>query len=170
MGSRHRLSIGVDFGTTFSGSLTIVGFAFFTSQDLNIRDAEIVTSWPGNSAGYLEKVPSQIAYKIENEKLKENTWGYAIPRGAKRHCWAKLLLDGNARITQFDDPKLGGAGWPALPLPKGKVAGDVVADYLTFLYEYCMEYLSKRITDQVLRITPIDFWFTCPAIWLVLFL
>lgn len=162
MGSRHKIYVGVDYGTTFSG------FAFVTSQRTSVQDIEVITNWPGNAAGYREKVPSQIAYKAENQKpaLEKDVWGYEIPPGAKRCCWTKLLLDKTAGATEFDDPRLSDLSeWTGLPIPKEKTAEDVVADYLTHLYRHCMHSLEQRMTQEILKLTPIEFWFTMPAIW-----
>ena len=126
----------------------------------------MITDWPGKTAGHLEKVPSQIAYQAENEKLDKDTWGYEIPSNAKRHCWTKLRLDEHTRSHQFDDPSLAqGSEWNGMPLPKGKVPEDVVADYLAYLYKHCMQSLAKRMSEKILKVTPIEFWFTMPAIW-----
>ncbi|MCJ1432673.1 hypothetical protein MMC27_002030 [Xylographa pallens] len=142
------------------------GFAFATSHSTGIENIEVVTSWPGNVAGYREKVPSQIAYQAENNTLDEDTWGYAIPSNASKHCWTKLLLDQNARATEYDDPALRDMSeWRGLPLPRDKSAEDVVADYLSYLYQHCMECLERRMTQEVLKVTPIEFWFTMPALW-----
>lgn len=178
MGSRHKIYVGVDYGTTFSGQyrpptmakpgLTLKGFAFVTSQRTSVQDIEVITNWPGNAAGYREKVPSQIAYKAENQKpaLEKDVWGYEIPPGAKRCCWTKLLLDKTAGATEFDDPRLSDLSeWTGLPIPKEKTAEDVVADYLTHLYRHCMHSLEQRMTQEILKLTPIEFWFTMPAIW-----
>ena len=51
-----------------------------------------------------KKSPRKLhIYISEDEKLKEDTWGYDIPPSTIRHCWTKLLLDGNGRITQFTE-------------------------------------------------------------------
>ena len=126
----------------------------------------MVTDWPGASAGHYQKVPSQIAYQAENEKLLKDTWGYEIPSTANRHCWTKLLLDQRTKAAVHDDPSLQGkSAMAALPVPHGKSPEDVVADYLTHLYEHCMGHLEKKMTGPVLKVTPIEFWFTMPAIW-----
>ena len=139
-----------------------------TSQESNIENVEVITNWPGNAAGHREKVPSQIAYKAENGKppLEKDLWGYEIPPSAKRHCWTKLLLDRNARATEFDDPNLADmAEWNGIPIRQDKDPKDVVTDYLHHLYQHCMEYLARRITQDILKVTPIEFWFTMPALW-----
>ena len=153
---------------TRSGGLliTLAGFSYTTSRTVSVHNVEVITDWPGNAAGHREKVPSQIAYSNENTKLKKDAWGYEIPSGVKSHCWTKLLLDKDAGATDFDDPKLINlAQMDELALPSNKAPEEVVTDYLSFLYKHCMLYLEKKMTASVLRVTPIEFWFTMPAIW-----
>ena len=122
--------------------------------------------WSRTGPGHLQKVPSQIAYKAENERLDRDTWGYEVPMGAKRYCWTKLLLDQRAEATRHDDPSLKlGSSTAGFPMPDGKVPSDVVADYLSHLYKHCMAYLEKKMTPQIFQVTAIEFWFTMPAIW-----
>lgn len=139
------------------------GFAWVTSQGAGVQSVDVVTDWPGNAAGYLQKVPSQIAYRVDNEKLDKDVWGYEIPATAKKHCWTKLLLDKKAQATRHDDPTL--SGFSAQPMLNDKSPSDVVADFLSCLYKHCMAHLEKKMTAGVLRVTPIEFWFTMPAIW-----
>src|SRR5436305_564037 len=142
MTTRHKLSVGIDYGTTFSG------IAFVTSQRSDVRDIEVISDWPygATTTEYLEKVPSQIAYAKENEErgLEDDRWGYGVEAGMRSYCWTKLLLDQNAAVTDYDDPSLreaaGGAG---LKIPLGRTPVDVVADYLTHLYKHCMDRLER---------------------------
>lgn len=136
-----------------------------TSQGSSARNIDVITEWPGNAAGYFQKVPSQIAYKSENPSLDRDIWGYEIPPNATRYSWTKLLLDQRARASEFDDPTLSASGWGGQTAPGGKAPGEVVSDYLSHFYKHCMEHLEKRMTPGVLKVTPIEFWFTMPAIW-----
>ena len=142
------------------------GFAYAYSQHSDASTIEVVYEWPGNSSGYLQKVPSQIAYRAENPQLDKDVWGYEIPLYAQRQCWTKLLLDEKAQSSEFDDPSLKDTlQSSALTLPQGKSSEDVVSDFLSHLYKHCMDLLGKRMTMGVLSATPIEFWFTMPAIW-----
>jgi hypothetical protein len=146
------------------------GIAYVASQGSDGNNISVITDWPGGGRAheYLEKVPSQIAYVTENKKasLQEDAWGYEVQPGMVIYCWTKLLLDSKTIATEHDDPSLKEAsGGGALRLPPGKTAGDVVADYLRFLYENCMDRLEKKMTKDILNVTPIEFWFTVPAIW-----
>ena len=126
----------------------------------------MVTTWPGDAAGYFEKVPSRIAYHRENATLQKDTWGYEVPTGAKAYSWTKLLLDKNAISTTHDDPSLSRLpSWAEISLPDDKSAEEVVTDYLKHLYQHCMKHLAAEMTNDLLKVTPIDFWFTIPALW-----
>lgn len=52
-----------------------------------------------------------------------------------------------------------------LGLPPDKTAQDVTTAYLSQLYVHTMDVLEKRYTTNILKVTPIDFWFTVPATW-----
>ena len=98
--------------------------------------------------------------------IDRDVWGYEVPAGARTHAWTKLYLDSHALTTIYDDPRLSQQLHEfGLPLPGEKPAEKVVADYLTHLYKHCMEYLEKEITAELLSLTPIEFWFTMPALW-----
>ncbi|CZT22028.1 related to hsp70 protein [Ramularia collo-cygni] len=79
--------------------------------------------------------------------------------------WMKLLLD-PSETTKFDDPSLGQSeGNGVLARPPGKSAVDLCADYLTEVAIFAYSSLEKRVTRAILEATPIDFWFTVPAVW-----
>ncbi|KAF1844825.1 actin-like ATPase domain-containing protein [Cucurbitaria berberidis CBS 394.84] len=82
------------------------------------------------------------------------------------YSWTKLLLDENARATEFDDPSLKRSeGEGMLKLPPGKSATEVVTDFLREIYDWIESYLARRISAEILDMTPMEFWFTVPAIW-----
>lgn len=134
-----------------------------------MKDPEPITKWPGGNAANetREKVPSKIAYVSENPKLlTEDVWGYGVFPGLRSYCWTKLLLDTKTCETQYDDPLLQQAvGSAIMGLPPGKSAEDVVADYLGFMYQHCLRSLEEKMTPAILAVTPLEFWFTMPAIW-----
>ena len=131
----------------------------------------VVTDWTGGARRneQLEKVPTRIAYKAENEGFEEDKWGYEVEPGQKSYTWFKLLLDSNALATEFDNPYLqkmqSKEGHGLLRTPREKTAEDVAADYLAFLYKHIMAKLRKTYTQDVVKVMPIHFWFTHPANW-----
>ncbi|RAO68865.1 uncharacterized protein BHQ10_004877 [Talaromyces amestolkiae] len=131
-------------------------------------DLCIINTWPGTGRDTenVLKTPSTIAYPEENKKIGTRRWGFGVEPGHKFYSWTKLLLDKNAPLTKYDDPILEQATKSGiLQLPANKDAVTVVADYLTGIYDHIMLTLEKQLTEPVLRVSPIEFWFTMPAIW-----
>lgn len=84
----------------------------------------------------------------------------------KSYSWTKLLLDPESPPIDVDDFSLGISGGDRLmTLPDDKTAADVATDYLREIYTWTCGYLEKRMSPEVFRVTPIEFWFSHPAIW-----
>lgn len=121
---------------------------------------------PGREADSVWKTPSRIAYSTENPGMTAHQFGYQVTPKMKSYSWTKLLLDRNSRATEYDDPSLKGTeGDGMLRLPPGKTAEEVVTDYLHEIYNWIFNMISNRISVEVLAMTPMEFWFTVPAIW-----
>ncbi|KAI9890244.1 MAG: hypothetical protein M1814_004279 [Vezdaea aestivalis] len=160
--TRHKIIVGIDYGTTFSG------VSYVTSDKAGIEDVNVIHSWPGSGrdVSVRHKTPSRIAYASENLNFPTNKWGFEVTAGHLSYTWTKLLLDQSALPTEHDDPSLDGvAGKGYLTLPPGKTAVKVVEDYLKELYAYTLSALEREITKDTLAVTPMEFWFTIPAIW-----
>lgn len=82
----------------------------------------------------------------------------------KSYSWTKLLLDKSADITEFDDPDLKdlakSQGDGLMKLPYHKSGTDVAGDFLWELYKYFIKELEQRISPEILKVTPLEFWFT----------
>lgn len=136
----------------------------------DIRDVVVITSWPGTSRASetVYKIPSRIAYPNENYRIQNNKWGFQVESGMISYSWTKLLLDKDTPAEEFDDETLKlqeAAGMPILKLPVGKDAVTVAADFLRAVYNHTITTLEKQITAEILAITPMELWFTIPAIW-----
>jgi hypothetical protein len=85
----------------------------------------------------------------------------------KSYSWTKLLLDQNALRSENDDPGLQRAvAGGVMRLPRGKTAKDVVGDYLRGIYKMFMDAIVEKLGgSDILKITPMEFWLTVPAIW-----
>lgn len=84
----------------------------------------------------------------------------------KSYSWTKLLLDQRTAATKYNDAELEAtSNIGILKFPKGKGATSVAADFLESVYKHTMSILAKQITEDALTITPLEFWFTMPAIW-----
>ncbi|PYI02703.1 actin-like ATPase domain-containing protein [Aspergillus sclerotiicarbonarius CBS 121057] len=158
----HKIIVGVDYGTTYTGA----GYA--STKDSGLSDVIMISTWPGPSrdSETVLKTPSRIAYGGEDTRITGQRWGYQVEPGMTAYSWTKLLLDKNTPLTKFDDTALKKAsGVGILMLPEGKTAVDVVTDYLAEVYKHIMKTIAKMISEEALSVTPIDFWFTVPAIW-----
>uniref|UniRef100_A0A093VJ31 Heat shock 70 kDa protein 12B n=1 Tax=Talaromyces marneffei PM1 TaxID=1077442 RepID=A0A093VJ31_TALMA len=155
-----KIIVAVDYGTTYTGAAYV--------NSISDADPCVITTWPstGRDTDHVFKTPSTIAYPEENRKIGKQRWGFQVEPGLKFYSWTKLLLDKNAPLTKYDDPMLEQATKSGiLQLPPDKDAVDVVADYLTGVYEHIMLILEKGLTEPILSVSPIEFWFTMPAIW-----
>ncbi|KAH2148997.1 hypothetical protein KXW33_004558 [Aspergillus fumigatus] len=161
--SKNKIIVGVDYGTTFTGA------SYVSSKGSGLSDIILISTWPGPSRDTetVFKAPSRIAYASENNsRVTTNRWGYQVEPGMLSYSWTKLLLDQGTPLTQYDDRTLETASQTGnMKLPEGKTAVDVVADYLSEVYQHILKTISKNITEDDLRITPLEFWLTVPAIW-----
>lgn len=134
----------------------------------DINDIVVINSWPGPSRDTetVFKAPSRIAYASENQSIKFDKWGFQVEPGMTAYSWTKLLLDKHTPRTKYDDATLESkSGMGMLKLPLGKDAISVCADFLHPIYCHLLQVLEKQITKETLAITPLEFWFTMPAIW-----
>jgi hypothetical protein len=124
-----------------------------------------IKEWPAveSQTAHGAKAPSQIAYEHDNTGNSGNCWGYQIKPGTARWAWMKLLLDQNAAVSQYDDPGLK-EDLDRSMLKDGRKVKDVTADFFKELYHFTMKHL-ERDYPKILGLTPINFWFTMPAIW-----
>ncbi|KAK6353138.1 hypothetical protein TWF696_005128 [Orbilia brochopaga] len=165
-----RLVVGVDYGTTFTG------VAHGHTGSPKVESIQVINSWPGKGNVNEDKTPSQVAYGSGLEFPKGFRWGSDIPQDKRiaRYVWTKLLLNSpstaNNGANMSADPTF--ANKPTLKppsgymvLPPGKEAVDVVADYLSGVYEHIFDRLYKHHPKEYIEVTPIEFILTVPAIW-----
>ncbi|KAJ6262976.1 Heat shock protein [Drechslerella dactyloides] len=162
-GQRHRLLVGVDFGTTYTG------VAYCLSSNNSLSEIETITTWPG-SGGSIEKVPTELAY-ISSHGLKwgSEASGSHYSRGINGHPEIygrfKLLLDPSICRDVYNGPDCGRGIAAHIPLPASKTAMQLCTDYLRQLYGHIMNNILKKRMPDTLASTPIEFIFTVPAIW-----
>jgi hypothetical protein len=105
-----------------------------------------------------------MAYAAENGGKER--WGFAVEPGMVAYSWTMLLLDRGTPITRFDEALEEASEMGIFKLPPEKNAIHVVGDYLSKVYQHILHCISKEITEQMLQITPLEFWFTVPAMGL----
>ncbi|THH28180.1 hypothetical protein EUX98_g6007 [Antrodiella citrinella] len=146
-----KLSVSIDFGTTFSG------VAYGSSRIASGKVQQILT-WPGSFETF-RKIPTCLLY---DEWGKVVAWGIeaknASPLPGTVKCeWFKLFLEPHALRDGTVDPRL-----PALP--PGKQAIDLIVDFLACLWEYAKQRITHEI-GVVADLDSADVWLTVPAAW-----
>ncbi|KAF8970592.1 hypothetical protein BDZ97DRAFT_1790034 [Flammula alnicola] len=147
-----KMSISIDFGTTFSG------VAYGSSRIAGGKVQQILT-WPGSFETF-RKIPTCLLYDEFGRVL---AWGLEAKNsgpmpGTTRCEWFKLFLEPQAlRDESSIDPRL-----PALPA--GKRAIDLIIDFLSCLWEYAKEQITRDI-GAVADLNTADVWLTVPAAW-----
>ncbi|KAG8887888.1 hypothetical protein FRB98_008783 [Tulasnella sp. 332] len=108
----------------------------------------------------VEKVPTCLLYDENGRVL---AWGLEAKNagpmpGTVRCEWFKLFLEPRAlRDPTTIDPRLP-------PLPPNKSANDLIVDYLSCLFEYAKEQITREI-GAVADLNEADVWLTVPAAW-----
>ncbi|KAF9445980.1 actin-like ATPase domain-containing protein [Macrolepiota fuliginosa MF-IS2] len=147
-----KMSIAVDFGTTFSG------VAYGSSRIAGGKVQQIL-NWPGSFETF-RKIPTCLLYDEYGRVL---AWGLeaknATPMDGTLKCeWFKLFLEPK---TLRDESNVD----PRLPLlPPGKRAIDLIIDFLTCLWEYAKEQITRDI-GAVADLNSADVLLTVPAAW-----
>ncbi|KAF7946500.1 hypothetical protein EAE96_009497 [Botrytis aclada] len=158
-GEGHKIIIGIDYGTTFSG------ISYVTTDKADVEDITIMSPWPGDPH-VSWKTPTRIAYSQENSKLNNNKWGFEVSSKFISYSWTKLLLDKNAAARKHDDPSLAGmTGAGMLKLPPFRDAAGVCEDFLHEVYKHVSGKLRQQMTDLTFENTPMECWVTLPAVW-----
>ncbi|KAF3095664.1 hypothetical protein TWF569_003538 [Orbilia oligospora] len=141
---RHKIIVALDFGTTYSG----LAFADTTPGEPQIS---IIQNWPNCGTRALSQVPTEIAYPTTGGQF---SWGYDIQPTLSILKWFKLFLE-------YPDEEIAGL----CDLPSGKTIEDVVADFLSAVYQHAIAQLHVQRGKAVMDITQVDFVLTIPAVW-----
>ncbi|GAA5878397.1 hypothetical protein JCM8547_007907 [Rhodosporidiobolus lusitaniae] len=153
-----KLSVGIDFGTTFSG------VAFGSQRHMGGAVRQIL-SWPGSYETF-RKVPTCIAYyqPTPSSEAVIVAWGIeakamTVREGFYKVEWFKLFLDPSV----LREGRL--AASARLPdLPYGKEPIDVVTDFLSCIWRYAKERITEEI-GSVADLEAADVILTVPAAW-----
>ena len=138
------------------------------TADCTLKDVCDIRTFPGpgKESDSVWKTPSRIAYEYQNEGITGNQWGFQVTPKMISYSWTKLMLDKNARVSEFDDPSLRRSeGDGMLRVPYGKSAADGVTEFLKKVYDHIVIYVGNGIIPELLEVTRMEFWFTVPAIW-----
>ncbi|GAA5899591.1 hypothetical protein JCM6882_001158 [Rhodosporidiobolus microsporus] len=151
-----KLSVGVDFGTTFTGIA-------YGSSRLFAGQIRQILSWPGSYETY-RKVPTCILYEQHDpsQEAKIVSWGIeaknaTVTRGLIKCEWFKLLLSPESLRSGVPDPWLP-------PLPVGKNVVDVISDFLRCVWRYARRMITEEI-GSIVDLNAADVLLTVPASW-----
>ncbi|GKZ49889.1 hypothetical protein AbraIFM66951_002598 [Aspergillus brasiliensis] len=161
-----QITFGVDFGTTYTGTLSFEECVGYALRKLGMRkghDAEkLIEQWPAPNSTTMTapKVPSIIQYKPDR-------WGAQVVVGSNAQCSSlfKLFLEPNydrrgddyASLNFLIDHK-------GLGLPDNKTEFGIIRDYLHRVWEHTRNQLSDN-TRQAIRRHPVHYTITVPGIW-----
>ncbi|PWY75036.1 actin-like ATPase domain-containing protein [Aspergillus heteromorphus CBS 117.55] len=144
-----RIVIGLDFGTTYSGRIS-VAWALGHCPD----KPEVITSWPGQGNRTSPKVPSRVSYS-DGKFL----WGYQTTIFGENIRGLKILLD------ESQDPRVVSALSTMDLLTKNrKTAIEVTGSYLKQLVEHSSKILHRRF-GQIVNQMDRSYVLTVPAVW-----
>ncbi|KAI5120632.1 hypothetical protein M0805_009392 [Coniferiporia weirii] len=146
-----RMSVSIDFGTTFSG-------VAYGSSRIEQGKVQQILRWPGSFETF-RKIPTCLLYDESGRVL---AWGLeaknASPMAGTVRCeWFKLFLEPRALREGHVDPRL-----PSLP--PGKEAIDLIIDFLSCMWEYAKEEITRAI-GAIADLDSADVWVTVPAAW-----
>ncbi|CAE6465095.1 unnamed protein product [Rhizoctonia solani] len=146
-----KLSVSIDFGTTFSG------VAYGSSRIAGGKVQQIL-QWPGSFENF-RKIPTCLLYGEHGEVL---TWGLeaknASPIPGSFRCeWFKLFLEPKSLRDGTVDSRLPG-------LPPGKKPIDAIIDFLSCLWNYAKQQITREI-GAVADLNTAEVWLTVPAAW-----
>ncbi|KAF5326409.1 hypothetical protein D9611_000946 [Ephemerocybe angulata] len=147
-----RMSISIDFGTTFSG-------VAYGSARIAGGQVQQILNWPGSFETF-RKIPTCLLYDEMGQVI---AWGLeaknASPMVGTSKCeWFKLFLEPHAlRDEASVDPRLP-------EIPPGKKPIDLIIDFLTCLWEYAKDQITRDI-GAVADLNTAEVWLTVPAAW-----
>ncbi|KAH8672887.1 hypothetical protein BGZ60DRAFT_405791 [Tricladium varicosporioides] len=153
----NYVTIGIDFGTTYSG------VSWTWSKAPNPDQIEVVHKWEvGNGDARnqgADKVPSKICYNDNGTVAK---WGYTVmPKDRNQAQWFKLLLSDAALEKECERVRQ-----TRLLLRKLKKSPvDVAADYLRCLWTHAIEVIEFTLGKITVDNMAFRVVLTVPANW-----
>ncbi|KAI1175764.1 actin-like ATPase domain-containing protein [Nemania sp. FL0916] len=192
MPANDRLIVGVDFGTTFSGVAAVytstpddveiiktwpggngitsdkvpteISYIFPTDSSSTPTSAPTTAPKPAPgatlaSASSLSVASTSTSASSSNKPTVK--WGFQFkPEESRLRC-IKLFLDRAQKLPFYVSSHETATQLQAYR----KTVVDAVADYLTEIYRYTMDTLTRRYGESFMASTKVDFVLTCPAVW-----
>lgn len=157
MGS--RITIGVDFGTTYSG-------VAYSNPNNETKEPLLITDWGSGPSS--DKVPTVLRYNFSDKihGFRGVKWGYQVKHHERRQEWFKLALDPMIyKANDCVDLSQSYANKLAEPPDYSRSTQTLVTDYLTCLRKQAMTALTSSYDSHSLKMSLIDWVITTPAVW-----
>ncbi|CAD6443798.1 624210e6-67c0-4aa9-a834-c00eb6265fbf [Sclerotinia trifoliorum] len=156
---RHKIIVAIDYGTTYSG----VSYGPSNTQN---SDIVMYKPWLSPYQQEIRKVPTRIAYEMENATIPTCRWGFEVEPKHISCSWTKLLLDKNAVMDEENDiTSVGSIDEGMMHLPPHRNANQVCEDFLRKMYDAFAAHAKETLGVDTFKMTPLDCWVTLPAIW-----
>lgn len=155
----RRLTIGVDFGTTYSG-------VAYNHLGDDSKEPLIITDWGAGPTS--DKVPTVLRYNVSDHLggLAGVKWGYQVKHHERRQEWFKLALDPMVyKANDCVDLSQSYASELAEPPDYSRSAQTLVTDYLTALRKQVMKALAEKFGNAAMKTANIEWVITTPAVW-----
>ncbi|KAI7890489.1 uncharacterized protein EV154DRAFT_511148 [Mucor mucedo] len=142
----YPIVIGIDFGTTYSGS------SYGYMNDKEITD---ISKWPGQPDYSYPKCPTICLYNRDDNKLIQ--WGRSAKAGKSKYPNITILQ----QFKLYLDDNLEGV---VRQLPLNLTATDIIADYLSKFFGYVKIDMAKKGFHNNFE-KQARFCLTVPAMW-----
>ncbi|KAK8122680.1 hypothetical protein PG984_011350 [Apiospora sp. TS-2023a] len=152
-------TIGIDFGTTFSG----VAYHRPCRPTGGPINPDIISTWPVNRAW--DKMKKKVPSKVHYGKNGELRWGFDTPEDEKALEWMKLLLLKDNDLPGYLRTSTHLKKTREMLREQGKTPVTVIADYLRNLWQHSHEVLSEEHGDRMVKDHPFNVVLTVPAIF-----
>ncbi|KAK3294582.1 uncharacterized protein B0H64DRAFT_463570, partial [Chaetomium fimeti] len=151
----NTISIGIDFGTTYSG----VAFTWSKKVD----NIEVLASWDSELPSNCDedKTPTAISLSRKGKV----SWGYNIPFGEEHAKWFKLLLIDDQDLP--DEVRCSTKIYEARAyLKKYNITTvEAIAQYLRHLWNHAVQRISDTVSRNLVQYSRFQIVMTLPAIW-----
>ncbi|KAM0738809.1 hypothetical protein ACQRIT_006546 [Beauveria bassiana] len=150
------ITVGIDFGTTFSGA------AWAISK--RSADIHVITNWESEYNGCSDrgKCPTLLQYGTIDH---ETPWGYNVPADKDVVRWFKLLLLEEVDLPSavVEDPQYREVRKQQERLKVCPI--ELVGCFLRSLWNHCMKNITRALGSDEVASCKIHIVMTVPAIW-----
>jgi hypothetical protein len=171
---KHCLVVGLDQGTTFSSRCASLDHTFpanerqafaYALSTWPISRIIVNKKWPGSN-GAQEKVPTTVAFLIDNPGLTKDIWGYLVTNVHRSRAWWKLLFAVRGKVEDFRHPLLQEkVAQDMIGLPEGISFLHLFSYFFGVLCALAHTVLNDHFTKAFMNEVTTKFVITVPANW-----